>query len=212
MKNQKLLLASSGSIFEKLNLDKYFDVPLSKARVLWITTASHKVPSTDYLQKHLERVQKLGLNYREFDIKGKSIAEINKELGNSNIVHMEGGNTFYLLKTIRETGFDKLLRKHISQGLNYIGTSAGSYIMGPSIITATWSGRGFDKCGVTDFTALNYVPFVIKAHYGEKDRAKYSEYVKNLEYPLKILTDEQAIFVQGENYDLIGKGEEVVLK
>jgi len=41
----------------------------------------------------------------------RKIEELEKALINADIIYIEGGNTFYLLKAIRETGFDKLIKE-----------------------------------------------------------------------------------------------------
>ena len=42
--------------------------------------------------------------------------------------------------------------------------------MCPTIEVANWNENGRDRFGLTDFSALNYVPFVLKVHY--KDEAE----------------------------------------
>ena len=35
---------------------------------------------------------------------------------NKNVIHVEGGNTFYLLKAIRESGFAEVLKELLNEG------------------------------------------------------------------------------------------------
>ncbi|HRP37037.1 MAG TPA: Type 1 glutamine amidotransferase-like domain-containing protein, partial [Candidatus Dojkabacteria bacterium] len=208
----KIILASNTKFLDIPNLNENLDVPLQKAKILYIITGSKKVFDNSFVQRHLNRVTERNLNYTSYDIEGKSETEISKKMDNYDIIHMEGGNTFHILKTIYATNFDKILKKRLDEGMNYIGTSAGSYVMTPSIITATWNDRGFDRCGLEDFTALNYVPFILKAHYTKERRQSILDNSTDLKWPLKILTDNQAIAVNGDSFKLIGEGEEITLE
>ncbi len=58
-----------------------------------------------------------------------------KDLENFDAIYIGGGNTFKLLKEIRDSGFDKLLLKFYNQGRSIYGGSAGAIIFGKSIIT-----------------------------------------------------------------------------
>lgn len=53
-----------------------------------------------------------------------------------DVMYMMGGNTFYLLNIIRKTGFDKNIKEFINSGKIYVGSSAGSEILGNSIDVA----------------------------------------------------------------------------
>jgi dipeptidase E len=208
----KLILAANTNFMDIPDLNDHLDIPLQKARVLYITTGANKVEDVSFVERHLHRVAERNLKYTAYDIEGKSEREISKTLDDYEIIHMEGGNTFHILKTIYDTNFDKILKKKLDKGMNYIGTSAGSYVMTPSIITATWNDRGFDRCGLEDHTALNYVPFVLKAHYTKERKQSILDNSLGLKWPLKILTDNQAIAVDGNNHKLIGESKEITLE
>lgn len=207
----KLILASNTNFLDIPDLNDYLDIPLEIAKILYITTGSNKVKDDSFVKRHLERVAERNLNYTSYDIKGKTEAEISKTLDNHDIIHMEGGNTFYILKTIQETNFETILREKLNNGLNYIGTSAGSYVVTPSIITATWNDRGFDRCGLEDFAGMNFVPFVLKAHYTNERKETILNNTKDLRWPLRILNDYQAFAVNNQEVKFIGKGEEITL-
>ncbi len=208
----KLILASNTNFLDITELKSHLDIPIDKARILYVITGTKKTFDNSFMHRHLKRVAERGLNYISYDIEGKSEHELSNKLKDFDIIHIEGGNTFHLLKTIQDTHFDTILKDKIESGLNYIGTSAGSYIMTPSIITATWNERGLDRFSLEDFTAMNFVPFVMKAHYREDRKESILDNVRDLKWPLKILTDEQAIAVDGNNFALIGTGEEITLE
>ena len=89
------------------------------------------------------------------------------------------------MKIIRETNFDKILKDLLNEGKVYIGTSAGAYVMCPSIEVSDWNDNTVDRYGVVDFTALNYVPFVLNAHYKDEKEQKVKENIKKLKGTLE---------------------------
>jgi dipeptidase E len=206
----KLILASDLSFLLKYGYN-LTGIPKEKMRIGWVTTASKGARSAEFIMKVRESMKENGINYEEIDIKGKSPNEIINFFENKNVIHVEGGNTFYLLKAIREVGFDRILKNMIDEGKIYIGTSAGSYVMCPSIEVSDWNDETVDRFGVTDFTALNYVPFVMKVHYKDTPEARkdIEEKVKKLRYPLRILRDGEGILVEDDKYTFFGENDEV---
>ena len=126
---------------------------------------------------------------------------------------MEGGSTFYLLKAVHGSGFDKVIKELIKKGVVYVGSSAGSYIACPTIEVSTWEkpGEEKDRFGVTDLTAMNLIPFLIVAHYDPDLKEALRKKISQTKYETKILKDGQAILVEDNNYKLVGEGEEIKL-
>ena len=207
----KIILASDLSFLLKYGYD-LTGIPKEKIKIGHITTA-YKVSrnSLDFFKKVDETIKEKGYDMENFDIEGKTKEEIKDFFKDKNVVHIEGGNTFYLLKAIRETGFANILRELLNEGRVYIGTSAGSYVMCPTIEVSDWNPDGKDRFGVTDFTALNYVPFVLKVHYTDEMKGLVSEKVKTLKYPIHILKDGQGMFCEDGKYRFIGDEEEIKL-
>jgi dipeptidase E len=203
----KLILASDlGFLLEYgYNLT---GIPKSEMKIGHITTA-YKVSrnSLDFFKKLSETIKENGYDMEDFDIEGKTKEEIKDFFKDKNVIHIEGGNTFYLLKAIRETGFADILKELLDEGRVYIGTSAGSYVMCPTIEVADWNPDGKDRFGITDFTALNYVPFVLKVHYTDDQEQKVKANLPTLKYPIRILRDVQGILVENGKSMFFG-GEE----
>jgi len=88
-------------------------------------------------------------------------------LGRADAVFIGGGNTYALLKRLRQAGLLEPLRDRVRAGMPYIGSSAGSNVAGPSILTT----NDWNVVGLTAFEALGLVPFNVNPHYLETDPA-----------------------------------------
>ena len=207
---KKLLLASNGNFVFDGDY-KITEKPRNELKWAYVTTAQKGCKSRDYIVRHKSRMDELGWNYEEIDIEGKTKKELAELLNDKDIVYVEGGNTFYLLRAIRESGFGEVVKDLINKGIPYIGTSAGSYVACPTIEMATWKHQDkYDRCGITDFTGMSLVPFLVTAHYAPEYELKIREGISKTKYPTRILQDGQAVLVQDKEYQFLG-GKEIEL-
>ena len=188
----KLFLCSDGSVAIQLAY-KHIDIPKEELKIGYITTATMNVKDDGYLHRNIKELEDNDFNFEKFDIVGKTELQIKDFINNKNVIHIEGGNTYYLLKHVIDTGFHLQLKQYINNGGIYIGTSASSYIMCPTIEMSDWGPDTHDRSGLTDLTALNYVPFLIKAHYVDEMRELIEKNLKITKLPVKILRDGEAI-------------------
>lgn len=168
------------------------------ASVIIITTASKQGAANPYIQKAYQQFAALGFsNVIFFDLLTDTI----ESLKTAEIIYVGGGNTFRLLKALKDSGADQILRDFCehSSGI-YVGVSAGSLIVGQSIASAV--GHDDNNVNLTDLTGLRIVPYLLLVHYTEKDAADLVMLEQN--FPkVRTLTDSQAIIHQGENEQLI---------
>ena len=159
-------------------------------------------------------MKELGFNVEEIDIEGKNQSQLMKLFEVKDIIFVAGGNTFYLLNAMRRSGFEKVIRKLLKSGKVYIGVSAGSVVAGRTIKTVGWKNADKNIVGLKDLKGLNLVPFDLFVHYTPEWVDVIKQQIKNPKKRaknLKIITDDQAILVQGNEVDLIGDGEAVVV-
>jgi len=212
----KTLLLTSAGMQMKDEIVKLLQKPAYDITVGFITTAyKYKLEENpDYVNRDLETMKEIGFNVEEIDIEGKKEHEVMKLLELKDIIFVEGGNTFYLLKAMRGCNFEKVIRKLLKLGKVYIGASAGSVVAGRTIKSSNKFGTG-DKnnFGVKNLKGLNLVPFDIVVHYTPENAEIIKKKLrwKWQRRKLKILTDDQAILVQGKEVDLIGKGEAIII-
>ncbi len=158
------------------------------------------------MEKDRQLLRECGIKHIEdLDLKDKTQKDLEKVLSDKNIVFVNGGNTFYLLKWAKESGFGKVLSGFLKRGGLYVGVSAGSYIACPTIEAATWKHQDRNRVGITDFTALNFVPFLITAHFEEKYRAIVDQVAKRTKYPIVALSDGQAVLVRDGKVQVVGE-------
>ena len=88
--------------------------------------------------------------------------DLEKQLLESDIIYIGGGNTKYLIEKLKETGIDKLLIKAYNNGVVCSGLSAGSYC---------WFKYNYDSLeGMGVINAINCV------HYDQKDETAKNKF------------------------------------
>lgn len=145
-------------------------------------------------------------NLVEVDLKGKTPSQLETELENKHIIHIAGGNSFYLLQKVRESGFDQVLGRLLDRGVIYSGGSAGAVLAGPNIEPVKTFDDPSVALGLNSFEGLGLVDFVVLPHYGkEKYMSKYQAVVDEYSSRFKLitLTDFQMIVVEGEDYKIL---------
>jgi len=206
-----LLLSSSKFILNDLN--SIIGKPLSELRIAHIINASKGkgVSNLAYIEKTRDIFKENCRYYEDLDLDGKNEDQLRSILKNFNAVFVNGGSTFYLLKSIRESGFDKVVKELLAGDFIYMGASAGSYVAYPTIEMATWKHQDkYDHYGITDFTAMNLVSFLMTVHYMPEYHDLLKEKISKTNYPVKILDDGQAVLIKDGNVQLLG-GEEIRL-
>ena len=178
MKN--IVLTSCGIINNEFK-NRFYEIvtkeELKDKKVVYITTASDGEMNDDksWMDEEYKTILNLGID--EFNITEYKIGSEIK-INDFDIIYMMGGNTFYLLDVIRKTQFNKTILDFINKGKIYIGSSAGSEILGNSIDVAL----GYDENNVNmvDFTGLKIVDGLIVPHSNRK-----KDFIKELKNKTK---------------------------
>ena len=189
----KIFLTSySGKAIDKI-IPKLSKSP-KDLKALFITTASNPYPDKPWQDEDRENLTKRGFILTDYDLVGKTEEDVRKAVEENDVIFVEGGNTFYLLKYARESGFDKVMREQIGSDKIYIGASAGSYIATPDIGPTTWK-RKKETYGVTDYAGLGLVPFTVFPHYSDEYKDMVETRKKELKYDLVTIRDDGMIEV-----------------
>ena len=203
---KQLFLTSSSEIVMDDIVTKLPKSP-KELNLAFINTAAEAVEEDHWwLKAEKEKLEEVGFTVDEFSITDLSKATIEARLKDKQIIYFCGGNTFYLLDQVIKTGCDQIIREKMDQGIIYIGSSAGSMIVGTRIdLVSEIDDRS--KAPDLKSTGLEIVDLSILPHWGSDIFRK--EYLSRFESMytegVKIvpLTNQQYIWVNGDVTQLI---------
>lgn len=141
-------------------------------------------------------------------VKIEMITDLYKEidLKNYDTVYLGGGNTFKLLKYIKESNFDKKLLKHYNSGGTIYGGSAGALIWGNDINLAK---IGFDAdvnaVNLKDTTGFDVLDGLdIQCHYRSTQLEEHQRYIAKTGRNIIAIPEESAVFLENRKAKVIG--------
>lgn len=174
-------------------------------RVTLIPTASLAEEVNAYLIAAKDALVEAGLTIDELEVSTASREDIVATLERNDYIYVAGGNTFFLLQELKRTGADTLIVEQVRAGKCYIGESAGSAVLAPSI---DYLQRLDDPSAAPDldsFASLALVDFYPLPHYRNAPFAEAVEQVL-MEYgnslDLRPFSNDQAIVIEGNSVDI----------
>lgn len=199
---RRLFLASSGLEYIKTFVGK----DPSQVKMLFIPTAGNLDEDVWWIDKDRDVLRRMGFQITELDIAKESLEKAEGALQNTNIVYVAGGNTFYLLKQLRDKGFDKLLTKYIENGVLYAGASAGSLIAGLDIEPVSTIDEPEKVENLDSTKGLGWIGIVPIPHYDMATRTRAIDAIKEKykdKFEIVLLTDDEAIVVEGDSWKVV---------
>ncbi len=203
----KLFLASRADGSLDLVLPLLSDKP-SNLSLVFITTAANPYPAEkrEWVVQNKAKLISMGFNPTDYDLVGKNLTDLRRDLSVFDVICVEGGNIFYLLSEVRKSGFDIVLKELLASGKVYIGSSAGSMLMGPDLKHLLTVDDPSVVPELTDFTSLGYIKERIIPHAGrEKYAEKHKQLVAQWGDQLTFLRDDQALVVIGDKIEIVTK-------
>lgn len=208
----KTLLLTSAGMQVNEEILKILPKPPSQIKLAHIVTATNLIQDAPWRIKDEMKFAKIGFQVKTIDIAGKTKTELRSGLRDKDIIYVQGGDPYYLLKHVKESGFDIIVKELIKEGRLYVGVSAGTYIACPTMEMALWKKPNRPRYGLAkDESCMRLVPFLICVHYKSKYKSMIQQGAGHTVYPVKILTDDQALLVLNDHIRLVGKGAEVVV-
>lgn len=163
----KLILTSQGLQTKtgyNLIKDKIKKENLSKDKVLVLSEARYGMN-----QLLTNRLVNIGfMNKNIFNVDGTLSYSLPDKC---QYIYVGEGNTFALLKIIKDNGLYDYIRDNVMNGAIYIGASAGAMICSTDICAA----EDFEDniCGLRDYTGFSFVNGLIVPHYNKKEFIRY---------------------------------------
>jgi dipeptidase E len=112
-----------------------------------------------------------------------------------------------LLEAVRQSNFDIAVKNRLSdKNFLYIGSSAGSILVSPDIDYISPMGDK-SKAHLENTMGLNFIPFSFLPHVNHPTMGNAAEVIKlnyqNQKYPIISLTDEQALYIDGNRIEIL---------
>lgn len=196
---KRLLLASSGLSYLKTFVNR----EPSEMKMLFIPTAGNLDKNIWWIDKDRDVLRQMGFTITELDIANSNTEEMKKQLETADIIYVAGGNTFYLLQQLQDSGFGELLKEYIAQGGLYAGASAGAIVAGPDIQPISSIDEPEKVEGLTSTQGLGLVSFVPIPHYDMTSRSKAIDEIKAKyqdAFEIVLMIDDEAIVVNGDEW------------
>lgn len=173
------------------------------------TAANAEGGNKDWLVNDLLQLQRAG--YMWIDIVDPSADGVDwrSRLEAVDIVFLSGGNTFHLLDQLRRTGFGEWLKAH-AQNKVYVGSSAGSIVLTPTIATA--NGADPNLKNMKNLDALHLVDFDFIPHIPDIPLVAAENYAKTAVRTVYALDDQSAIQVVNGVITVVGEGDVHIFK
>ena len=208
-----LLISNSGRPFLEHCRDAIMDFLGARRRVGFVTAAS-LADERLYWERARDALAPSGLDVVHVYWREHALTA----LASVEAIFVGGGNTYALLKRLRESGLLPAIRARVRDGLPYLGSSAGSNVAGPTILTTNdWNVVGLDR-----FEALGLVPFNINPHYLAADPAmaagsetrddRIREYRAVNANPVYGIEEETLVRIEDGDATVLGRGRVKVFR
>lgn len=202
----KLYLASYAMV-SMAKIIKHEDRDFVGKKAIFIPTAGDPYSNKDFVEADKIALKKYGLDVAEMDVKNKNEEEIREVFDGADVVLVAGGDTFYLMEKLKESGADKIIKEFVARGGIYIGSSAGSIICCPTIEGA----EDFDDPKLApkldNFDGLGIfrdviIPHAQKEKYFERIR-RATERLESKGFKVYPLTDDDVLFFDGYSCSIL---------
>lgn len=174
--------------------------------VVFIPYAAVKIAWAGYKKAVQKRFAEMGYDLISIYDKGDPVEKIK----HAEAIVIGGGNTFSLLHHLQRYQLVQPIREKIAEGTPYIGWSAGSNVVCPTIRTT----NDMPIIEPNTFDALNLIPFQLNPHYtdyvqpnhgGESRDDRIKEFlIVNKDMPVIGLREGSGILIKNEEVELIG--------
>lgn len=157
-----------------------------------VTTASEGKEENKYANLAKGQLESLGFNatYADFELYPAF------DFSSYDAIYVCGGNTFKLLKYAGEADFGTSIKSLLERGGAYIGVSAGTIILSPTIDVANEITPDPNEIRLADLKGFNIIPFHIILHFDESQEEDVAAFEKKYGVTVERLHNSQAILIK----------------
>ena len=178
-------------------------------RLAFVSTAAEVVEGDlTWLKRGRNALVDTGFEVEDYTLTGKMSEEIEGDLLDFDVIFLSGGNNFYLMEKIQESGCAPALRELVEGGKVYIGESAGSTVASRNIYATYIEDDMKAAPNLQGFEGLGLVDFLVFPHWGSeyfRDRyiGRRMDHAYTSNDKIILLTDHQYVMVRGEMMRII---------
>jgi dipeptidase E len=196
----KIFLSGGGSGEQTSSFDKIFFKGVRKIVYIPLAWPNNDFDSClNWFRKESERYGKLEI---------KMLIDLSEKINLNffDAVYIGGGNTYKLLKKIKESKFDAKLIKFYNEGKKIYGGSAGAIIFGADInignISIYPDENNVKLKNCSGFNLLNN--YDIQCHFKDNQLDKQKEYLEHSKRNIIALPEESALLIDNNKFLVLG--------
>lgn len=167
--------------------------------VAFIPTAADVYEDKWFVDLDRNKLLEQGFKIKDINLTSKNSKELEEEMSDCSVIFVGGGNVFYLLQEVRKSGLDKVITNLLKKEIIYVGSSAGSLLVGPDIEVVSTLDDILKAPELKNYKGLNLVGFIVLPHYGKpKNEDKYQQIMNNASvkgFKTKTLKDDEYLIV-----------------
>lgn len=183
--------------FRRLDLRFFEDLPKN-------SSIGVLAQAGDDSQDSLERIEQ---DFEHQKISSFTLVENpSEELLNFDALMIEGGNTFNLIRAVRDSQFFNLLQRFSASGRPVYADSAGAIVLGSDVHTAFLGEDGDeDQLKLQDYRGLDIIhPWCVHAHSTPEDFEELQNILYNTGNPVFALSEETGIKIDEREVEVFG--------
>jgi dipeptidase E len=134
-----------------------------------------------------------------------------EDLKKFSSIYIGGGNTFYLLNVLRETGFNNILKEYVDKKGIVYGGSAGAVIFGKDILTSSHMDPNYTN--LKTFDGFNFLDnYSVWCHYKTSNDDLIKEYISKFGFSVIALPEEAGIVMNEGGLKVIGSSPAYIFR
>jgi dipeptidase E len=138
----------------------------------------------------IELHERVDVQFETVDDPSKYQLDLLKEF---NGIYIGGGNTWSLIKELKDSGFSDILIQYLQAGGQVYGGSAGAIIMGKRIDTHDDE----NKIALKDTSGFNLLNnFSIACHFKDEQNERFKMWATNNNLPIICLPEETGLIIE----------------